>query len=351
MSNFWGNDDEHSDNSDISKDKAQGSSNPFYMKSKYAYNESDSSEEEKRVLKTPKDKLLDQIRSNYFKIKEHIDNKNYIGLSEAFDEIMKSADKIKNLFSDKIPDMFIRLLYITEESINIGKEERSKLSAKNNTAVNNLKKNFIKQIKQFEEVLNSYKENKPTEEQIIKMEEESRKKDEEEGSSLNTTSSVDLNDNVDDPAQRRLKWVKKKVETKEKDDKIRPEKSDQPHQPVAARRKRKVSEAEEQGQKVLTEGEIEKELNEISTQRGYLGNKPDEKIARIEFLLTMATNPFLRIKLLNLDILLCFDTSQGQFSAITGEIWEKTYQSINQLLKLFDELCKSNDENIEQMVS
>jgi translation initiation factor 3 subunit C len=349
MSNFWG-DDDNSDG-DENKDKQQGSSNPFYMKSKYAYNESESSEEEKRIIKTPKEKLLDQIRSNYFKIKDFIESKNYISLGDAFDEVMKSSDKVKNLFTDKIPDMFLRLLFITDESINISKEERNKLTAKNNTAFNNLKKNFTKQAKQFEEELNTYKENLPTQEQIFKMEEESQKKEEaNEGYSLNTTSSVDLNDNVDDPAIRRLKWVKKEKKVEEKT--ARPERPEggHPGQPIPSKKKRKTSEDVVEQKKVITETEIEKELNEIADQRGYLGNKPDEKISRIEYLLTIAKNPELKIKLLNLYIHLCFDTSQGQFSALTSDMWDKTHESINQLLNLYEELSTTNEDSSEQVV-
>ena len=75
------------------------STNPFApAKGKYAYDDSESSEEEKRVLKTPKEKLIALIKDNYSKIKDHIESKNYIGILEAFTEVIKNSEKIKKEF-------------------------------------------------------------------------------------------------------------------------------------------------------------------------------------------------------------------------------------------------------------
>ena len=81
--------------------KPEIKSNPFAQKAaKKKYDESESSEEEKRTVKTPKEKMLDLIKTNYAKIKDDIEDNNYSGISLEFDEVMKNSDKIKTLFSN-----------------------------------------------------------------------------------------------------------------------------------------------------------------------------------------------------------------------------------------------------------
>jgi translation initiation factor 3 subunit C len=312
-------------------------------KGKYAY-ESESSEEEKRVIKSPKDKMLEVIKSSYNKIKDFIENKNYVGIGDIFDDMIKQSDKIKNLF-DKYPDLFLRILYLTEESINVSKEDRSKLSAKNNTAYNNLKKNFTKQIKTFEDALNNYKENKPSEEQLFEDEKADELSDADKSIS-SASSIVDINnDKNEDPAIRRLKWVKKKPEEEKKEEK-------KEKRIPKDRKIKKEKDFDEDGPttiKQLTENEIEQECTEIANQRGHLGKKPAEIVARIDYLLSIAENPGLKIRLLNLDILLCFDTSPGQVSAVSVEMWHKIHDLIVEMINLFNNL-DNKEENAEQLV-
>ena len=343
MSNFW-NDESSGEEEKIDNQKQ----NPFFMqkeKGKYAY-ESESSEEEKRVIKSPKDKMLEVIKSSYNKIKDFIENKNYVGIGDVFDDMIKQSDKIKNLF-DKFPDLFLRILYLTEESINISKEDRAKLSAKNNTAYNNLKKNFTKQIKNFEDALKTYKENKPSEEQLYEDEKADELSDADK--SISSASSVVdiINDKNEDPAIRRLKWVKKKPEEVQKEEKK--EKRIPKDRKIKDKKEKEYDEDIQTSVKQLTENEIEQECTEIANQRGHLGKKPAEIVSRIDYLLSITQSTGLKIKLLNLDILLCFDTSPGQFSAVSIEMWQKIHDYIIELLNLYSSLEKS-DEGTEQLV-
>lgn len=160
---FWNEDSE--DENQNEKGENQKVSNPFFMKKSYNV-DSGSSDEDIRVVKTPKEKLQDLIKEKYSKIKSGISNKSFAEIYENFDELMKSSDKIKSLFSDKIPDNFIRIIFLVEENLNVSKEEKNKLTRADNTAFNNLKKNFNKQIRGFEEALKIYKESKPEEDEL-----------------------------------------------------------------------------------------------------------------------------------------------------------------------------------------
>lgn len=126
---------------------------------KYKYDESESSDEDnKRKVKSPKEKLLESMKNSCNKIRDNISSKNFIVANEVFDELVKSFDRIKQLFSDNPPAFFIKTLCLLEETANMTKEERGKISTKNNTALTGIKKSFSKYSKQFEENLKAYKE-------------------------------------------------------------------------------------------------------------------------------------------------------------------------------------------------
>jgi len=136
--------------------------NPFanQKQPKYKLDDSESSDDNKRVVKTPKEKIMEIMKNSCNKIKDNISSKNFIVAGEVFDELVKSFDKIKQLFGDNLPVFFIKTLFLLEETTNIIKEERAKLSTKNNTSLNGIKKTFTKYIKNFEENLKAYKDKK-----------------------------------------------------------------------------------------------------------------------------------------------------------------------------------------------
>jgi len=328
----------------------------------YAYGESESSEEEKRVLKTPKEKLLSLIKDNYLKIKDNIDARNYVEILESFEELMKNAEKIKKEFGDKLPPFFVRTLYLVEENINLQKDEKSRLTKDNNTAFNSLKKSF-KSVKPFEDAIKSYRESKSKEDYF---EEEAELSDQSEASKEKSqlsdiSSEVDLQaDKNEDPAARRLKWVKKPKEEKDKDKdkdaqakkqvKIRKVKVDKVYS-IDDEEKEKEKEIAE-SRHAITEADIEKECNEISNQRGHI-QKPNEVATRLEYLVSVTENLVLKIKLLNLYILICFDTSSGQSSAVSVGMWNKIHDSILRLLTNYYSLNKSSagkDENLNMQI-
>lgn len=164
---FWneGSDDENENE----KVENQNKSNPFFMKKSYNVDDSGSSDGEKRVVKTPKEKLQDLIKEKSSKIRDGIENKSFVDISYNFDELMKSSDKIKSLFSEKVPDNFLRILFLVEDSLNVmneNSEEKKKLTKADNKAYNSLNRTYAKKIKEFEDALKHYKANKPTEDEL-----------------------------------------------------------------------------------------------------------------------------------------------------------------------------------------
>ena len=147
------------------------------------------------------------------------------------------------------------------------------------------------------------------------------------------------NDNLD-PAVRRLKWVKKV-----------PQKTDEPIK-QRTDRVRQVNTARDRDREESTvaiekldDKLIEKECNDITNQRGQISKNPAQTVERLDFMITQTQNKILKIKILNLYILICFDTSPGQFSAISYDIWHKIHDSVLVITEHFYNLVEDKEEN------
>jgi hypothetical protein len=142
-----------------------------------------------------------------------------------------------------------------------------------------------------------------------------------------------------DPATRRLKWVKKtpagktNEPVKTRTDKVRP-----------AGQSKTRERDETMQQEKLDDKIIDKECNDIMNQRGQISKNPSQTVERLDYLITQTNNKLLKIKLLNIYILICFDTSVGQFNAISYEMWHKIHESVLILVTFFNELIEYNDE-------
>ena len=153
---FWDDDDKS-----VEEEKGiVNKQNPFANQKdkKYKYNDSESSEDNKRVLKTPKEKLTETIKTCTNKIKDNIYQKNFVSADEAFNELVKHSEKIKQIFGENPPMILIKSLFLIEETTNMNKEDRVKLSSRNSTSLIGMKKAFNKIVKNFEENLKAYKD-------------------------------------------------------------------------------------------------------------------------------------------------------------------------------------------------
>jgi hypothetical protein len=342
-------------NEEVSDEDKQEKKPTQAAKSKYAYGDSDTSDSGKRVHLNKKEKLNALIKEKYLKIRDGVENKNYVDILEAFEKVMKEADKIKKEFGDKLPALFIRSLFLVEESLNIQKKDKEGFSRENNTASNSLKKSF-KLAKTFEDAIKSHKNAEFNDEEYLEEDKLSDLSDRDRKELSDVSSEVDYTaDKAEDPAIRRLKWVKKPTKAKT------PVPETDVVKPIKKKVVKNIKQYEEQDSdesepeekvKSITDADIEKECNEITNQRGHF-QRPLEIISRIDHLLKNTQNIYLKIKLLNLSVLICFDTSPGQFSALSLEMWNKIYDSIVTLLASYNSLntLKSKDETQIQQIS
>jgi hypothetical protein len=262
--------------------------------------EEESSKKTNRIL-TQKEKIIDLLRTTYNSINSGIKSQSYKTIFEKFEDFNKNIDRVLNNFNaEEIPAYFYESLAIVEDLTSMSKEDQKKLSGENNNHLNNIKKLEQKVVKKIGNGYKEYKNNrikeeKELEEDLNKIEEYKKKKQEDEESKNIKKKTKKKKDESDDeldiielyyrdkannvePAQRRLKWVKKAETAKQ--EKAKDEDENEKKEKI---KKTKQNASVEKQQEVITDSDIKKELEQMSNQRGQ--NKYSlDNVERLEFL-------------------------------------------------------------------
>ena len=334
--------------------------------------EEDSDKKITRIL-TQKEKLIDSMKTIYNSFSTGIKKQSYKDVAEKTEEYQKYIDKVfANFKPEEVPAYFYECFALIEDLVNMTKEEQKKLSGENNNYINNMKKAYLRISKKMGNGYKEYKnkrikEEKDLVEDLNKIEEYRKKKLEDEESKKNvykkSKKKEEQDEDIDivelyykekaenkDPAQRRLKWVKKVKKEKKEEEKEKEEKEED--KKVKKADKKVKSTAAEKPQEILSEADIKKELEQISHQRGQ--NKYSlDNIERLEFLFTKTSNKLTQVEILAESTLQCFDNYANQLTAFPLDLWEKVYNDIEKLIELHDELNKEvtdiNKKDIDKM--
>lgn len=160
---FFGNKDDQSSDSDrdSSSEHEEEEKVEVQPARRNLYMESSSDEEEKRVVRSEKDKRFQAINDVIKKIKEKLKIEDFAAISDEFDELNKNMDKAKKIIEKEgVPRFYIRICYVLENYINNYPPEKKKnLKTANNKGFNALKsklkknnKNYVTQLEEFKKV-------------------------------------------------------------------------------------------------------------------------------------------------------------------------------------------------------
>ena len=313
--------------------------------------EDEESESGSHKIRSPKEKIIELLKDKYKSIKTAIKNSNYSQVHENFDELLKNNDKINKVFKkEDIPSYYYECFAMVDDITNISKEDQKKLSKENSISLGSIKKSQVRVLKKIGSAFSEYKKKRKNEEELEKELQAITGIEKEKKTAKKVESSDDEDDILElikrdedkEPAQRRLKWVKKeKVEKggKVKEDKKGP-KTEKPIKFKTAEdddilKNEKIEEA-------LSQNDIEKEVDEFSKYRGQ-NKSPSDIMQRLEYLSTKTDNKFLLIRIFSLSNLTCFDNS-NQLSALPLDLWEKVYNDIGKLIEFHDSLIKEKTE-------
>ena len=127
--------------------------------------ESSESEEEKRTVKTEKEKRFGVMRETIRKLEDKIKINDFVAIYDQYTELNKQLEKAKKIVEKEgLPIFYVRVCFMLENLVNnLKNEEKKKLSNPNNKAYNILKqqikknnKNYTAQIEAFKLVLRTF---------------------------------------------------------------------------------------------------------------------------------------------------------------------------------------------------
>ena len=216
------------------------------------------------------------------------------------------------------------------------------------------KKNFFVKLKkavenQEEEILNlieDYEVDKESDDEIVIDGDVSDISDENSESDKEVEDKKEEDEQLDtnDPAVRRLKWVKKEF----KSEKIEEIKKKRENESKKDDYIRKLEERLENIDKkvALEDTEIAAEYSKKVLQLGQQ-NKPFEELERIEYLIYSAKDKGLKLKLYILILSNYFEIFQSQFQEIPITVWRKIYEHLKKLYILAEEVFTETQNGVE----
>jgi Eukaryotic translation initiation factor 3 subunit 8 N-terminus. len=149
-----------SDSNDSDDNVSQTSEQEEKVVKKPAYFESSSDEDVKRVVRSEKDKRYEALRQVISRIKDKMRIKDFVSLSDEFDELNKQLEKSKKVIEKEgVPLFYIRICYVLENFCNnIPADEKKALKPANAKAYNTLKHKIKKNNKAYEQKIKEFGE-------------------------------------------------------------------------------------------------------------------------------------------------------------------------------------------------
>jgi translation initiation factor 3 subunit C len=334
------------------------------------FDDSSDDEEETRVVKTQKEKRWEVLQGHCAKIKNKLKILDYIGTVNEYEELLKQIAKSENVIhAEGLPVFCARTFVRLEDAVNsVTKEAQKKMNTNNAKSFTKLKIQLKKNRPQFEEKINAFRAN-PVESEVSDQESveaedekkvkknnkksESEEDEEEEGSEEEEDDSEEWGEGSDDddddseideereeersrpvdPQERRRFWEikdkpEKKIEKKEGEDA-----SKKPKGPIKEGKKIDVKEVKKE---VFTTESISAKIKEIQEKRVKKVTNSELFIPELKTLLTHCKDSELTLQILNLLVLIEFETAKDTISVIMPrETWLSIVDYMHQILTIY----------------
>ena len=173
MSRFWaagGGSDSDSDgsenssfySSDESAEAGGGAGAGAGGANRWVMSDSDSSDDEVRVVKSGKDRALEAFQSHIKNLRTHMKERDYYAIQTEFDELAKAMVKAKQYLADGVPRPLVRILVDLEDYTTERLKDKAQfktLSARQGRALNRMKLTLKKHNKAYQVVIEAYRKN------------------------------------------------------------------------------------------------------------------------------------------------------------------------------------------------
>eukprot|EP00331_Platyophrya_macrostoma_P028491 CAMPEP_0176444104 /NCGR_PEP_ID=MMETSP0127-20121128/22858_1 /TAXON_ID=938130 /ORGANISM="Platyophrya macrostoma, Strain WH" /LENGTH=875 /DNA_ID=CAMNT_0017829537 /DNA_START=41 /DNA_END=2668 /DNA_ORIENTATION=- len=386
-------DPEVSDDSSQNEDKKEDN----LPARKNLYMESSSDEEEKRVVRSEKDKRYHALNENIKKIKDKLKNEDFNAISNEFDELNKNLEKAKKVIEKEgIPRFYVQICYVLEKTIqDYPPEKKKNLKGNNAKGFNNLKLRIKKNYKNHQAVFDEFKKHPVFSEDEQKSEDEIKKNKKDASSdessdddkkakkggesssdesslsegSLSDSESSDEEDlkkylQSSDPQVRRNYWLLRK-DTEEEDEETKKAKEEEKKKKKAEQIKqaqlRKIRAQEEKDRQAQVNREkvtytidaLEKKIVEIIERRS--GKKVqtgksrgvDEDLDLLQDFLSDTKDNGRRLEILMILLPIRFDYAKMVNSLyMTRNLWVESFKNLQEVFRLIKTKDRLNIQEI-----
>ncbi|KAI1795496.1 eukaryotic translation initiation factor 3 subunit 8 [Ganoderma leucocontextum] len=263
-----------------------------------ASSDDESDEDVKRVVKSARDKRLDEMEATGKVMDNALKINDWVAISNEFDKLGRMVQRQQNV-SEPIPPFYVRTLVNLENSLNTAvakdKESKKKMNASNARALTAVKQKVKKLLKEFEKEAKRFQEDP---EAFLRE--------------YQTAVQPEVA-----PASTKVKKAKKVDEDEEEDE-------DEDFMTVG------------KGGKAIqfTPESIFKNLQVVQEARGKKNTDRSEQIRILEKLLEVSVTSYQRIRVLLALIASRFDYNSSVATHMPAELWSSAQREVDQLISI-----------------